>query len=320
MYADAEALADRARGVMMGLAAGNLLGLRARGQSHQRIASKYPYGIRDIDPRQLGMPMDDALAQAIELSEAMLDQGDPVRQFARRLISWRHENGRGMGQTTKQSIAQLEDGMEPPHAAYAVYQAKGRTASNGGILRCAPVAVCRRGEPEMLTRVSADTCAVTHYSPLSQWSCVLLNTVVAMLLDGREPDLQNLLAAAESDGCPDLLEAGRQAGIDTTVLQRATTGRAAPERADWLMDNNQSAKSHTILTLQVGLWASTAQLDLEESLVAVVSAGGDTDTNGAVAGAVLGARYGAAAIPLRWTTYIARKERLADLADRLLAR
>ncbi len=320
MHITTEALADRARGVMVGLAAGNLLGLRAGGQSHQQIASKYPYGIRDIDPKQLSVPMDDALAQAIELSESMLDQGDAVRQFARRLISWRHENGLGIGQTTKQSIAQLEDGMEPPHAAYAVYQAKGRTASNGGILRCAPVAVCRRREPELLTRVSADTCAVTHYSPVSQWSCVVLNAVVAMLLDGRGPDLQNLLAAAESDGCPDLLEAGRQAGIDTTVLQRATTGRASPDSAGWLIDTKQSAKSHTILALQVGLWAATAQLDFEESLVAVVSAGGDTDTNGAVAGAVLGARYGVAAIPLRWTTCIARKERLSDLADRLLAR
>ena len=315
---DHDTLVDRARGVMMGLAVGNLLGLRAGGQSHEQIASKYPSGIRDIDPKQLILPMDDALAQAVELSEAMLDQGDTVRQFARRLISWRHDNGLGAGRTTRQSIAQLEDGMEPPHAAYAVYQARGQTASNGGILRCAPVAIGHREEPELQTRISADTCATTHYSPLSQWSCVVLNALVAILLCGSEPDLQKLLAAAESDGCPDLLAEGRKAGIDTTVLQHATTGRPTPESAHWLIGARQSSTSHTILTLQAGLWTAMTQMGLEESLVAVVNAGGDTDTNGAVAGAVMGTRYGASAIPLRWAKYVAQKERLTDLGERLV--
>ena len=42
-----------------------------------------------------------------------------------------------------------------------------------------------------------------------------------------------------------------------------------------------------------------------------------TIVNGALAGAVLGARYGASAIPLRWTSHVVQRERLADLADRL---
>ena len=102
------------------------------------------------------------------------------------------------------------------------------------------------------------------------------------------------------------------------MLERATTGRAAPESASWLRDN-QSAKGHTVLTLQAGLWAAATPLSLEESLISVVNAGGDTDTNGALAGAVLGARYGASAIPLRWKAYIAQKERLAELGEHLLA-
>ena len=42
-----------------------------------------------------------------------------------------------------------------------------------------------------------------------------------------------------------------------------------------------------------------------------------TIVNGALAGAVLGARYGASAIPLRWTSHVALRERLLDLAERL---
>ena len=315
---DRTALVDRAQGIMVGIAVGNLLGLGAEGWSHQRIAAKFPAGLRDIDPKEVALPMDDDLAQSVELAEALLEKGDTIDRFTDRLIAWRHNNGRGMGHTTRQSIAQLEDGMEPPHGAYAVYRAKGNIAPNGGIMRCAPVAIYYWTEPKLMIRASADTCAVTHYSPLSQWSCVIVNAAISMLLGGREPDLQKLLVAAKEDGCPDLLSAGQRAGIDTHVLERATTGLPMPERADWLRDN-QSAKGHTLLTLQAGLWATTTQLGFEESLVAVVNAGGDTDTNGALARAVLGARYGASAIPTRWKSRIAEKERLAGLGECLLS-
>ena len=315
---DHDTLVDRARGAMMGIAAGNLLGLAVESWSHDRIAAKYPNGVRDIDPRELSRRVDDDPAQAVELAEALLDQGDTVVQFANRVIAWRSSNGRGIGHTTRQSIAQLDDGMPPPHAAYAVYRAKGGIAPNGGVMRCAPVATGHRTQPELLTRISADTCAVTHYSPLSQWSCVVANAAIAMLLGGYPPDLQKLLEAAQADGCPDLLTAGRGAGIATNVLECATAGQDVPESASWLRDN-QLAKGHTLLTLQAGLWAAVTQPGLEESLIAIVSAGGDTDTNGALAGAVLGARHGASAIPLRWTAYMAQRERLADLGERMLA-
>ena len=196
LHVEHETLVDRARGVMMGIAAGNLLGLAAEGWSHRDIAVKYPAGIRDIDPKEVARRMDDDLAQSIELAEALSNEGNTIGMlgmFAKRLIAWRRANGRGIGHTTRQSIAQLADGMELPHAAYAVYRAKSGIAPNGGIMRCAPVAIYHRTRPALLTRMSADTCAVTHYSPLSQWSCVVTNVAIAMLLAGSEPDLQKLL-------------------------------------------------------------------------------------------------------------------------------
>jgi len=68
------------------------------------------------------------------------------------------------------------------------------------------------------------------------------------------------------------------------------------------------------------MWCLEHAADFEESLVAVIQAGGDTDTNGAVAGAILGALHGASSIPDRWVSRIARAEELVSLADRLLDR
>ena len=312
----AAGVADRARGVMLGVAVGNLLGLPVEGRSRRRIQELYPYGVREIDPAEASRPMDDDPAQAVELAEALLAPGNLADRFADRLVTWRIVNGRGMGRLTRQSIAQLADGVPPPAAAYAVYRARGGTASNGGIMRCAPVAVARRRRPDLLIRDTADTCAVTHYAPACQWSCVIVNSVVAVLLSGSVPDLARLLAAAGADGCPNLLAVGQASGIPTGLLSGAITGKLSPGDTQW-MRGNRGPGGHTVLTMQAGLWAATTPLGFEESLVALVNAGGDADTNGALAGAVLGARYGASAIPPRWTACIPQKERLADLGERL---
>ena len=307
---------DRARGVMLGVAVGNLLGLPVEGRSRQRIQELYPNGVREIDPAEASRQMDDDPAQAVELAESLLERGDLIKRFAARLVTWQNVNGRGMGRLTRQSIAQLADRVPPSVASYAVFRARGGTASNGGIMRCAPVAVARRHLPERLVRDTADTCAVSHYAPACQWSCVIINVVAAVLISGNVPDLKRVLSAARADGCPDLKAVAQASGVPTGMLDASSSGNALPSDLFW-MRGNRGPGGHTVLTMQAGLWAATTPLGFEESLIALVNAGGDADTNGALAGAVLGGRYGASAIPLRWTGYVPQRDRLTNLGERL---
>ena len=96
---------------------------------------------------------------------------------------------------------------------------------------------------------------------------------------------------------------------------------ARQRRLDLVLDDVDMG--YTLKAMQVALWCAVQASDFEESLVAVVSAGGDTDTNGAVAGAVLGARFGLNAIPSRWRERLAEvrqgREPLEALADLLMA-
>lgn len=297
------ALPDRARGALLGLACGNLLGLPVEGWSRNAIARRYPGGVTEIDPAEKFRPMDDDLAQAVELGAALLAGGDYIADFARRLVRWREENGRGIGHTTSAVIDYLEQGYPPPEAARLIYEERNRIAPNGGLMRCAPVALARPADPARLIQDSAATCAVTHYAPACQWSCIIVNAALALLLRGLNPSLADLTAAALADGAP-------------------------AEMPDWIMAVGDSIDDlpldtgligHTLLCLQTGIWALRTPLNFADALVAVVSGGGDTDTNGAVAGAVLGARYGAAAIPQNWLDCIPQRERLENLVVDLLA-
>ena len=71
--------------------------------------------------------------------------------------------------------------------------------------------------------------------------------------------------------------------------------------------------------MQAGLWAAATPLGFDAALREVVEAGGDTDTNGAVAGAILGVRYGAFAIPQPRLDCIPQRDRIENLADSLLS-
>ena len=312
-----ERLPDRVYGSMLGLAVGNLLGLPMESQWHHDIARLYPRGVLDIDPKERDRPMDDDLAQAVELAEALVEDGDCVNGLADRLVIWARENGRGIGNLTSRVIRELEDGHIPPDAARIVYNTD-PIAPNGGLMRCAPVALCRFRQPELLVSDSAATCVVTHYAAACQWSCIVINAAIALLLQGVEPDLPALMSAASADGAPDMLGTASRDGIPTEVLASIADGAPIAFDASWLRQD-QRYIGHTLLGMQAGLWAAVTPLGFEAALRQIIEGGGDTDTNGAVAGAVLGARYGMSAIPERWLDCVPQRSRIEKLAFDLMA-
>ena len=295
---------DRARGVLLGLAVGNLLGLPVEGASRSTIQRSYPAGLREIDPRERYRPMDDDLAQAVDLAEALARDPDPVLGFADRLVKWRTENGRGIGIMTSTVIDYLEVGLGVLGAPNAFWQERGspETQPNGALMRCAPVALRHALEPQALITQSALTCAVTHFAPGAQWSCILVNAAIAMLLRGHQPSRDDLIFAATQDGAPAELIAW------TLSVPAAIEERIADERVS----------GHTYLCMQAALWCLDTNDGLEEALIRIVNAGGDTDTNAAVAGAVLGARFGASAIPQRWLECVPDPERIESATQALL--
>ena len=290
--------------MLLGLAVGNLLGLPVEGASRSTIERAYPAGLSDIDPRERHRPMDDDLAQAVDLAEALAHDPDPLSGFADRLVRWRSENGRGIGIMTSTVIDYLEVGLGVPDAARAFWQERGspETQPNGALMRCAPVALKHALEPRSLIEQTASTCAVTHYAPGAQWSCMLVNAAIAMLLRGHEPSRDDLILAASQDGAPAELTAW------TLAIPQAIDHRIADELVS----------GHTYLCMQAALWCLDTEDGLEQALIKIVSGGGDTDTNAAVAGAVLGARYGASAIPQRWLDCIPERERIEAATRSLL--
>ncbi|MCY4582663.1 MAG: ADP-ribosylglycohydrolase family protein [Chloroflexi bacterium] len=183
----------------------------------------------------------------------------------------------------------------------------GRNAGNGALMRCAPIAVRWRDDAEALARNSVISAVPTHWDRRCGWSCVALNFGIASVLRGETIAPEALIAAAEEailPSLPELSQYGYEAGMPHGV--RIAVARAAELEIDDIEFDGWDM-GFTLLALQAGLISLWQAPDFEHGLRAVFEAGGDTDTNGAVAGAVLGARFGIGAIPQRG------RDRIAEL-------
>ena len=318
---------DRARGLMVGIAAGNLLGIVQEGQSKRWVAEKYPDGVREIEER-LGCPDDDDLAQALIVAEAAgrgsLDPDD----LGRRFWDWAETNGRGIGILTRH-VLELYGGVpprcpgswclaadaapEPPRepAGMPIIEAsrtagRGGRAGNGALMRCAPLAIRWRDDAAALVRNSIVSAVPTHWDGRCGWSCVLANLAAAAALRGETPTADALLDAGVEGvraALPELQRYGYEEADVPRSVREAVLGAVDTEVEDVCADDG--SMGFTLLTLRLALIALWRAPDFERGLRSIVEAGGDTDTNGAVAGALLGARFGIDAIPVRWRRRIA---------------
>lgn len=301
----AAAMQDRYRGVMLGVAVGNALGIPVEGWPRDAVRRRFPTGLREIAAAEQSRPWDDDLAQTVLLAEALLGRDELDREdLAARFVRWARENGRGMGNLTYRVIRELAAGTPAASAARLVWERDGRgPAGNGAVMRCAPVALRWRRSAQHLVEETRKSALVTHYDPRCVWSAIALNVALALTLNGVPPDLIELASQIESAGAPQPVSAAIRVVPGCTLEDLALDDRAE--------------MGYTLKAMQVGLWALFQADDFETALIAVVNAGGDTDTNGAVAGAILGGRVGLTGIPQRWLANVRDRERLVDLADRL---
>ena len=72
------------------------------------------------------------------------------------------------------------------------------------------------------------------------------------------------------------------------------------EGLDSLCLDDEKSMGYTLRTLGAALWAYWHATSYKEGILKIVLSGGDADTNAAVAGAILGAKFGINQIPEEW--------------------
>ena len=307
---------SRAYGALAGLALGDALGMPTQEMSPEQIRSVYGRitGLVDGDasqPYAPGMPagsVTDDTEQALLVASLLvrgrgtssgrvaLDAGE----FAHALLDWEDSMiERGsldlLGPSTKAALERVRAGEDPLSVG-------GAGTTNGAAMRVTPIGIAMStADPEAFADAVWSSCQVTHATRQGFQSAALVAAAVSMGIDWDTPsasDMTALLWKAVSyvDSLP---ERGAWTPDPDVV--------AATRRAMQLVANPASS-SLECLVEQVGTSVASAQAipmafallardPSPQALLDAANIGGDTDTIGAIAGAILGAALGEQVLP-----------------------
>ena len=295
---------DRARGVLVGLACGDALGRPVEFASASEISAEHGRLDDMVGHGTWNQPagtITDDTEQALCIARSLAEQRefDPA-DVAERFVAWYDSGPFDIGRMTMRSLDRLTHGDTWEEAGQYVWERsrEGQNAGNGSVMRCPPLAVPYATDRDRLAEVSRQSSRITHADPRCTVGCAVLNLTVAGLLEDAATPLRDALAHVGADA-PDKL------GSALRPIARGDSPDTL-ETSGYVVHSLQTA-------LHDGLLAGSA----EEAIVTAVNRGGDTDTIGAIAGAVAGARFGASQLPDRWLRAIDETDELDALARRL---
>jgi len=308
-------ICDAAPAVLVGTAVGDSLGMPFESYSdevHPGLAEwngEYTEGAHHKLPA--GSFTDDT-EMSIALAESLIEKFafDPA-DVAARYLAWSKGTPHGMGGTTRKAMKALAGGKSWKESG--VVLADPTAIGNGTAMRCAPLGVVfRRDALVPCLRTDAE---ITHRHVEAAAASQAVGLVVAAVIGSTRPlesvDMLEYAADAARHGLPETLVS---AGLDKAV--QLCKKNLPPADAVAVLGRRGNAAQ----TVSSALYCAAYHSDnFIEGVWAAVRGGGDTDTRGAITGAVLGARNGELGIPPRFLKGLHEVARLRKLDVALFA-
>ena len=292
LLANPELLADKVRGALCGLAIGDSLGDACRMPENQR-----DYGFTTDFNKGASWSTDDtefALMVAKTIIDAKGDftSEDVVKSWMEN-VATEDELKRG-GVSEVEACNNLRRGIMPPDSGRfnAYYM------SDGAAMRSGPIGIYCAGDPEKAKELARIDAEVSHCNE-GVWGAQAVAVAVSLaMVDATMEEIwEGVMSCAPAgswfeatlnrarkiveDADYDIANAWMPLHNNLFSPHRSTVAEALPETFGCLLLSHASFKSGLLLAANFGR---------------------DADTIGAVAGAVMGARYGLGNIPAHWVT------------------
>ncbi len=300
-------LLGKFRGSLLGLAVGDALG--APVEFEPRGSFPPITGFRGGGPFNLvvGNWTDDT-SLALCLAESLIERHgfDPKDQAGRYLRWWRegHLSSTGncfdIGNTTKWSLQRFEETGEPYSGPTDPIK-----ASNGSLMRLAPVPLFFYKSPSDAVRYSGLSSKTTHCAVAAVDSCRYLGALIVGALAGKS---KKELLSRRFEPIHGIWEKDPICQDVAAVADGSFRYREPPEI---------KAESAAVKTLEAALWAFNKGSDFGSGCLLAVNLGDDSDTVGAVYGQLAGAYYGVQAIPGDWLRELSQSDIIELFAAKL---
>jgi ADP-ribosylglycohydrolase len=314
-------LRDRYRGLLIGTAVGDAIGLPAEGIPRARARRMFTGPWRHRFAFGRGMISDDT-EHTLFVSQCLLAHPDSAERFGRRLgccLKWWFASlPAGVGMATARACIKLGLGFG--------YRRSGvDSAGNGPAMRVAPIGAFFPRSPDDLNAFTQACTLITHTDPKALIGAMAISQTAAWIVreDLREKPSAEVFCRILADIAP---ENGDWRSIVSKMGDSLAKNASVDEFAASL-GLEREITGYIYHTVPIVLYAWHRHFgDYRATVGSVLDCGGDTDTTGAIVGALAGLTVGESGIPPDWvdgvkdwprTTASLRRvaDRLSELAE-----
>jgi poly(ADP-ribose) glycohydrolase ARH3 len=289
---------DAVAGALLGTFVGDALGMPYEGLS----AAAVPSRLEMVEARRGRGTYTDDTEMMIVLAESLLEHGCVNEERLAQAFLERCDPTRGYGAGTLEVLALWGQGVPVDAAARRLFDGEG-SLGNGAAMRIAPIAVLFADSPDELHAQAERSARLTHAHPLAVDAAIVQAAAIAAALRGEDILVAGRTAARRSAMRGQLDQAAALLGSDV-----------GPAAVGELLGN--SAIGHE--SVPTAMFAAASHTGFEEAVSFAVRCGGDTDTLGAMAGALAGAACGSTSIPARWLDALENGHRGRRHVERLV--
>ena len=277
-------LKERVIGSMLGLAIGDALGAP--------IEFERPGNFEPITRYRSGGPFllesgtwTDDTSLALCLAQSLIDcKGfDPIDQLVKYCKWWEEGymsatgNCFDIGNTTSAALREFKQTGQP----YPLITTNDGFAGNGSLMRLAPIPLFYHGDLSNVVKYSRLSSATTHGSNLCIDACALLGVVISTILSDIPKE--------------QIFEPGMRVGNASLITNQEII--KVLHTFDQKEPPTIVADGYATRSLEAALWAFNKGQTFRQCVLYAVNLGNDSDTVGAITGALAGAYYGASGIP-----------------------
>jgi len=304
--------ADRFRGLLLGTAVGDALGLPAENLSAEKIRRRWQGQWRMAFIFSRGMVSDDT-EHTLMVAQTLLAHPKDATTF-QRILAWKFRwwfagLPGGVGLATAKACLKLWMGFPPRKSAV-------NSAGSGPAMRSAILGAYFADDPERRRDFVLASSRLTHRGWQAETAALAVAESVALtVINGGQPDAPKVMSAlrrlSSETEWQNTLDA-----LEVSLNQRESVSDFAARLG---LKRAVSGYSMHVVPVAIYAWLRHPG-DFRAALVSALECGGDTDTVGAVVGALAGVSVGKQGIPDEWLNTICEWPRSRSIMEQIAAR
>jgi ADP-ribosylglycohydrolase len=321
-------LLDKFQGCLLGVAIGDTLGHPFEGKLRTQIYSYFD----DIDEfiqknKSIFRTYTDDTQLTLHLAEALIKgNGFSLDYVIREFINWLDDPPIGPGYGCISSIRKLKYGVEWEQAA-------SNSGGNGTAMRIAPIGLLYCRDPKALKTAAIKSSRITHSHPAASAGAIVIASAIAYLID-KNPDkgfsieeffnvITNSISHSQDEIWKEFIEIlfklklNLNMPIESGLIKFSQAGVKSPYFIEQYL-GQAFVHPYTISTIVCSIFIFLKNLhSFRECIFELATAGGDSDTVGAIGGSLAGVYFGLENIPNNLIKLVKNEKKILRISKEL---